>query len=1095
MNLWEGLFGRKSDISTTSSPPSASPSVNTSTAPTIPPEQAKLSWAQTKLFNILPLVLPDFKDQPKEKQIVVTKFLAQRPDIFAQVLATNVKGWKEFPVEKKRKIMSAIYSPEQMEALDKWPWFDPVFALSAPIGFGTKAIAQQAIKAGAKAALKEAGKTAVASGASLAAETGMTLVGEPLEEKHPILASILAPLVGAGIGVASEKGIGALARKLSKPKIKEVAKEVGEKTTEELAEEVIEEATPSPSGQPKLKTKPQVGKGGLTFNLEQITKEAEEVVSKVEPEIKSEIKISPEEAIKVFDEFPVNPYPAEKKIRFKNLKDVWNVYKEELLGKEIETPLGFKFIPKEEDFFKIISAGRKKGFIQGLSLKEAIEKLEKGELSHSQIKGFQPVRAENLRLLEDVLKEPDLILESNKKPNRFVFIKQFQTKKGKRGFIGVLLNLENKETELISFHPKKLPNIKNRILKGEYKIKWAPHEEVPIPSRGEPGLHEGAGESIGPQETSSTNTVNKITQKTPFVKFEGEGWIIVPSEKDKFRIAFEDSELGQLVKDALYNQLEEVKAGGPPRLYRIEGGQGPIEYTRTRSTFPSWFKNKGWNKKRVISVLEKALKGESLTEKQAEIVKEALSSKEVKDYVKTVLSWGGEEVKLYAGIPLNEALQKGFKALNQLTQVAGEKAAKKELYKVADVLGYGKELKGKDIKGIKTWTAKLYNLEDIVRRYGKDYPEVKEIEYAMKWIREPQANRWAHAVDESIMKPLGKLSNESKEKVFRALYKESLTGKPDLSIRKFTPQELNVYRRIRRFLEIVWKDVKNSYRDALAQYINAKPMSAEEKAILKRALIEANPELVPEELKLKHSAFYRHLVRYSEMHPVPFYMPQKRTGNFMIKIIDPETKEVLFAHDVETSAEAKKIAEAFKKGDFSTIKNWFKELGVPFDPNAIPKNCKVVAEEISRVPVEAGEEIPFSKTIAFLHAVAERAKNLPQEDVANFYMNMAEDLDNFLKSLGWSSHLIKRKNIPGFSLKVKDAEKRLRGYLYGYGLSKAKKQAMEHSYKAFYKLVHKKGYKPAASNYYLGEISYYTKKYADAIFFYKKSVSAFMAGN
>ena len=82
MNLWEGLFGRKSDISTTSSPPSASPSVNTSTAPTIPPEQAKLSWAQTKLFNILPLVLPDFKDQPKEKQIVVTKFLAQRPDIF-----------------------------------------------------------------------------------------------------------------------------------------------------------------------------------------------------------------------------------------------------------------------------------------------------------------------------------------------------------------------------------------------------------------------------------------------------------------------------------------------------------------------------------------------------------------------------------------------------------------------------------------------------------------------------------------------------------------------------------------------------------------------------------------------------------------------------------------------------------------------------------------------------------------------------------------------------------------------------------------------------------------------------------------------------
>ncbi len=31
------------------------------------------------------------------------------------------------------------------------------------------------------------------------------------------------------------------------------------------------------------------------------------------------------------------------------------------------------------------------------------------------------------------------------------------------------------------------------------------------------------------------------------------------------------------------------------------------------------------------------------------------------------------------------------------------------------------------------------------------------------------------------------------------------------------------------------------------------------------------------------------------------------------------------------------------------------------------------------------------------------------------------------------------------------------------------------------------GYKSAASNYYLGEISYYTKKYEDAIFYFKKS--------
>jgi len=36
-----------------------------------------------------------------------------------------------------------------------------------------------------------------------------------------------------------------------------------------------------------------------------------------------------------------------------------------------------------------------------------------------------------------------------------------------------------------------------------------------------------------------------------------------------------------------------------------------------------------------------------------------------------------------------------------------------------------------------------------------------------------------------------------------------------------------------------------------------------------------------------------------------------------------------------------------------------------------------------------------------------------------------------------------------------------------------------------------KGYKPAASNYYLGEIAYYTKKYEDAIFHFKKSAGLY----
>ena len=40
-------------------------------------------------------------------------------------------------------------------------------------------------------------------------------------------------------------------------------------------------------------------------------------------------------------------------------------------------------------------------------------------------------------------------------------------------------------------------------------------------------------------------------------------------------------------------------------------------------------------------------------------------------------------------------------------------------------------------------------------------------------------------------------------------------------------------------------------------------------------------------------------------------------------------------------------------------------------------------------------------------------------------------------------------------------------------------------------ITDQKGYKPAASNYYLGEIAYYTKQYEDAIFYYKKSAGLY----
>jgi len=62
--------------------------------------------------------------------------------------------------------------------------------------------------------------------------------------------------------------------------------------------------------------------------------------------------------------------------------------------------------------------------------------------------------------------------------------------------------------------------------------------------------------------------------------------------------------------------------------------------------------------------------------------------------------------------------------------------------------------------------------------------------------------------------------------------------------------------------------------------------------------------------------------------------------------------------------------------------------------------------------------------------------------------------------------------------------------LYSEGVRLFVKRAYDEAAKRF-TLTAQKGHKPAASNYYLGEIAYYTKKYDDAIFYYKKSAGLY----
>jgi len=100
------------------------------------------------------------------------------------------------------------------------------------------------------------------------------------------------------------------------------------------------------------------------------------------------------------------------------------------------------------------------------------------------------------------------------------------------------------------------------------------------------------------------------------------------------------------------------------------------------------------------------------------------------------------------------------------------------------------------------------------------------------------------------------------------------------------------------------------------------------------------------------------------------------------------------------------------------------------------------------------------------------------------YVSKAE-LQKVLKENGKYTPAIKEKTTSEESLEGKPTSK-----LYSEGVRLFVKKRYSEAKKRF-TITDIKGYKPAASNYYLGEIAYYTKKYEDAIFYFKKSAGLY----
>jgi len=101
--------------------------------------------------------------------------------------------------------------------------------------------------------------------------------------------------------------------------------------------------------------------------------------------------------------------------------------------------------------------------------------------------------------------------------------------------------------------------------------------------------------------------------------------------------------------------------------------------------------------------------------------------------------------------------------------------------------------------------------------------------------------------------------------------------------------------------------------------------------------------------------------------------------------------------------------------------------------------------------------------------------------------------DELNKVLGQKSKTVNQTKKPTDAIVTKQKtslKSKSKATLYSEAVRHFVKRRYDEAKKRF-TITDAKGYKPAASNYYLGEIAYYTKQYEDAIFYFKKSAGLY----
>lgn len=161
---------------------------------------------------------------------------------------------------------------------------------------------------------------------------------------------------------------------------------------------------------------------------------------------------------KSVEEFRAMPsHPLPEKMKFRTVKELYDIYKREYLGQTIRTVSGHTMTFKPGHFFRLISKmlpGERKGMIaKAANAADAIRMIENGEIGFSDISGFQQQRAEHIDLFKDVITDADFVYPDLR--DKVVFGKKYAGMKGADGFLAVTMEIDRKgNLGILSFHPR-----------------------------------------------------------------------------------------------------------------------------------------------------------------------------------------------------------------------------------------------------------------------------------------------------------------------------------------------------------------------------------------------------------------------------------------------------------------------------------------------------------------------------------------------------------------------------------------------------------------------------------------------------------------